>query len=126
MTEREFERLIYKLKTLREDKKNLDKEIKQVEQQLKDEFNARGIESASYETIGQSLTYATVNRTDINEEALIEILVKAKLNECIQMKPSVNEEMVEDLIYKGILSTDDIAPAVIDKSYKVLKFRKLK
>lgn len=126
MNDRDFERMIYKLKMLRQEKKELENDIKQIEQKIKDEFNARGTERADFETIGQGLSYSTVNKTSIDEDVLLNILEKLNVDECIEMKPTVNEDKVQELIYKGILSIDDISPAVIDKSYKTLKFGKLK
>lgn len=126
MNDREFERMIYKLKMLRQEKKDIENDIKEIEQKIKDEFNARGTERADFETIGQGLSYSTVNKTSIDEDVLINILEKLDVDECIEMKPTVNEGKVQELIYKGILSIDDISPAIIDKSYKTLKFGKLK
>ena len=126
MNDRDFERMIYKLKMLRQEKKDIENDIKQIEQKIKDEFNARGTERADFETIGQGLSYSTVNKTSIDEDVLINILEKLDVDECIEMKPTVNEGKVQELIYKGILSIDDISPAIIDKSYKTLKFGKLK
>ena len=62
----------------------------------------------------------------MDEDILINILNELSIQGCIEMRPTVNEEKVQELIYKGLLSVDDISPAVIDKSYKVLKFVKLK
>lgn len=126
MNDREFERMIYKLKMLRQEKKDIENDIKEIEQKIKDEFNARGTERADFETIGQGLSYSTVNKTSIDEDVLLNILEKLDADECIEMKPVVNEGKVQELIYKGILSIDDISPAIIDKSYKTLKFGKLK
>jgi hypothetical protein len=126
MNDREFERMIYKLKMLRQEKKDIENDIKEIEQKIKDEFNARGTERVDFETIGQGLSYSTVNKTSIDEDVLLNILEKLDVDECIEMKPTVNEDKVQELIYKGILSIDDISPAVIDKSYKTLKFGKLK
>ena len=126
MNEREFERAIYKLKMLRQEKKDIEKDIKVLEAKLKEEFNARGTDRVDYETIGQGLQYTTVNKTSMDEDILINILNELSIQDCIEMRPTVNEEKVQELIYKGLLSVDDISPAVIDKSYKVLKFVKLK
>ena len=126
MNEREFERAIYKLKMLRQEKKDIEKDIKVLEAKLKEEFDARGTDRADYETIGQGLQYTTVNKTSMDEDILINILNELSIQDCIEMRPTVNEEKVQELIYKGLLSVDDISPAVIDKSYKVLKFVKLK
>lgn len=126
MNEREFERAIYKLKMLRQEKKDIEKDIKILETKLKEEFDARGTDRADFDTIGQGLTYTTVNKTSMDEDVLINILNELSLQGCIEMRPTVNEEKVQEMIYKGLLSVDDISPAVIDKSYKVLKFVKLK
>lgn len=126
MNEREFERAIYKLKMLRQEKKDIEKDIKVLEAKLKEEFDARGTDRVDYETIGQGLQYTTVNKTSMDEDILINILNELSIQGCIEMRPTVNEEKVQELIYKGLLSVDDISPAVIDKSYKVLKFVKLK
>ena len=126
MNEREFERAIYKLKMLRQEKKDIEKDIKVLEAKLKEEFDARGTDRVDYETIGQGLQYTTVNKTSMDEDILINILNELSIQGCIEMRPTVNEEKVQEMIYKGLLSVDDISPAVIDKSYKVLKFVKLK
>ena len=126
MNEREFERNIYKLKTLKQEKKELDKQLKDMETKIKNEFDSRGTDRVDYETIGQGLSYTTVNQTSMDEEKLLSILMDLGCEECIELKPTVNEEKVQELIYKGIINVEDISPAVIDKSYKVLKFVKLK
>lgn len=125
MNEREFERNIYRLKTLKADKKELDKQMKALEGRIKDEFAARGVDRVDYETIGQGLQYTTVNKTSMDEDKLISILRELGAYDCIELKPTVNEDKVQELIYKGIINIEDIAPAMIDKSYKVLKFVKL-
>ena len=111
---------------LRQEKKDIEKDIKVLEAKLKEEFDARGTDRVDYETIGQGLQYTTVNKTSMDEDILINILNELSIQDCIEMRPTVNEEKVQELIYKGLLSVDDISPAVIDKSYKVLKFVKLK
>ncbi|MGM9544220.1 MAG: hypothetical protein ACI3T9_04490 [Romboutsia timonensis] len=125
MNEREFERNIYKLKTLKADKKELDKQMKALEGRIKEEFDARGVDRVDYETIGQGLQYTTVDKTSMDEDKLISILRELGAYDCIELKPTVNEDKVQELIYKGIINIEDIAPAMIDKSYKVLKFVKL-
>ena len=48
------------------------------------------------------------------------------IEECIEYKPYVNEEKVQDLIYKGIISIEDIQEAYEDKSYKQLRITNIK
>ena len=114
-------------------------EYKKLEKQFNDEvkllLDEEGITKQSFEEIGIKVNYYESTRSTLNEEVLLEILnkliedcsdtyVKQLLEETIYMKPTVNADVVEDLIRQGYIDINDISPAYEEKTVKTLKLNK--
>lgn len=114
-------------------------EYKKLEKQFNDEvkllLDEEGITKQSFEEIGIKVNYYESTRSTLNEEVLLEILnkliedcsdtyVKELLEETIYMKPTVNADVVEDLIRQGYIDINDISPAYEEKTVKTLKLNK--
>ena len=50
-----------------------------------------------------------------------DINTKAQLLSCIIQKPTVDEDKLQELIYKGIIATEDIESAFTYKTTKTLR-----
>ena len=114
-------------------------EYKKLEKQFNDEvkllLDEEGITKQSFDEIGIKVNYYESTRSTLNEEVLLEILnkliedcsdtyVKELLEETIYMKPTVNADVVEDLIRQGYIDINDISPAYEEKTVKTLKLNK--
>lgn len=114
-------------------------EYKKLEKQFNDEvkllLDEEGITKQTFEEIGIKVNYYESTRSTLNEEVLLEILnkliedcsdtyVKEMLQGTIYMKPTVNDDVVEDLIRQGYIDINDISPAYEEKTVKTLKLNK--
>ena len=131
----DLEKLIVKVKNLKDQKSLIEKDLKKVEPELKQELEGLGITKKQFPNSKLKLSYVTVYKSSMNSDKLLAIiknLVITKtdfskdIEECIEYKPYVNEEKVQDLIYKGIISIEDIQEAYEDKSYKQLRITNIK
>ena len=52
--------------------------------------------------------------------------LKDALKSCLLVKTVVDEDKIQELIYKGFISIEDIQPAVIEKSYTRLTIKEVK
>ena len=118
------------LKTLKTSEKALTEEIKQ-------ELAGQGLEAKILSDINMKVTCKEVTKTEINEDALIKIIghlidsasnddLKDALKSCLLVKTVVDEDKIQELIYKGFISIEDIQPAVIEKSYTRLTIKEVK
>ena len=67
----------------------------------------------------------------MNEDKLLTIVKQLapqqpELLKCIETKEVINEGVLEELIYNGYITVDDIQPAYEEKQYKTLKLKKVK
>ena len=118
------------LKALKTSEKALTEEIKQ-------ELAGQGLEAKILNDINMKVTCKEVTKTEINEDALIKIIghlidsasnddLKDALKSCLLVKTVVDEDKIQELIYKGFISIEDIQPAVIEKSYTRLTIKEVK
>ena len=118
------------LKALKTSEKTLTEEIKQ-------ELVGQGLEAKILSDINMKVTCKEVTKTEINEDALIKIIghlidsasnddLKDALKSCLLVKTVVDEDKIQELIYKGFISIEDIQPAVIEKSYTRLTIKEVK
>ena len=118
------------LKALKTSEKALTEEIKQ-------ELAGQGLEAKILSDINMKVTCKEVTKTEINEDALIKIIgnlidstsnddLKDALKSCLLVKTAVDEDKIQELIYKGFISIEDIQPAVIEKSYTRLTIKEVK
>lgn len=131
----DLEKLIIQVKKLKDQKTLIEKDLKIIEPELKQELEGLGITKKQFPNSKLKLSYVTVHKSSMNSDKLLAIiknLVITKtdfskdIEECIEYKPYVNEEKVQDLIYKGIISIEDIQEAYEDKSYKQLRITNIK
>jgi len=120
-TEKEF------LELLPELAKN-DKEL------IKQYMLTEDIESA--EADGWQVTCSSTTKSSMDETMLISIIqdlikdAKGKDKEALQnlivMKPTINEDLLEDLIYNKQLDADVVKPAIVESVSYTLRFKKSK
>ena len=110
------------LKQAKEEEKNVTEELKLILDQ----------EGISKDTIdGIKVNYTTCTKSSINEDKLLAIVKQLaqeqpELLSCIETKEVINEGVLEELIYNGYITVDDIQPAYEEKQYKTLKLKKVK
>lgn len=112
----------------------LTKAVKADKDLLKAYMLAEDIESA--EADGWQVTCSESTKSTMDEPVLIEIIEKliddAKgtekeaLQNLIIMKPTINEELLEDLIYNKQLDAEVIKPAIVESVSYTLRFKKSK
>ena len=131
-----FEVMLKECKELKDQKKQIKKQADNLVKNIKDQFSLQGIEEYNIPGVLRASCKETVS-TKINENKLIDILINLceqqtspeiaqRLKSCIEYVPTVNETKVQDLIYEGILSTEDIEPAVVQSTTIRLTFSKAK
>ena len=133
-TEKEFLELLPSLAQNNADLGELNKQVKEDKNDLKEYMLAQDIESA--ESGGWAVTCSESKKTSMDEPKLLEIIQKlikeAKgveketLQNLIVMKPSINEQLLEDLIYDERIKKEVIEPAVIETMNYTLRFKKSK
>ena len=133
-TEKEFLELLPILAQSNADLGELNKQVKEDKNGLKEYMLAQDIESA--EAGGWTVTCSESKKTSMDEPKLLEIIQKlikeAKgvekepLQNLIIMKPSINEQLLEDLIYDERIKKEVIEPAAIETVNYTLRFKKAK
>ena len=133
-TEKEFLELLPILAQNNADLGELNKQVKEDKNDLKEYMLAQDIESA--ESGGWAVTCSESKKTSMDEPKLLEIIQKlikeAKgveketLQNLIVMKPSINEQLLEGLIYDERIKKEVIEPAVIETVNYTLRFKKSK
>ena len=133
-TEKEFLELLPILAQNNADLGELNKQVKEDKNDLKEYMLAQDIESA--EAGGWTVTCSESKKTSMDEPKLLEIIQKlikeAKgveketLQNLIIMKPSINEQLLEDLIYDERIKKEVIEPSVIETVNYTLRFKKSK
>ena len=113
--------------------KEMLKRAKEQEKQLTDEIKILlDQEGISKDTIGDiKVTYTTCTKSSMNEDKLLQIVKRLSVEQpellkCIETKEYINEGVLEELIYEGLITVDDIQPAYEEKQYKTLKLKKVK
>ena len=133
-TEKDFLELLPILAQHNADLGELNKSVKEDKNDLKEYMLAQDIESA--DAGGWTVTCSESKKTSMDEPKLLEIIQKlikeAKgveketLQNLIIMKPSINEQLLEDLIYDERINKEVIEPAVIETVNYTLRFKKSK
>lgn len=132
--EKEFLTLLPQLAESNYELGQLTKQVKEDKNLLKEYMLAEDIESA--EAGGWAATCSESIKTSMDEPKLLEIIQelindadgadKEAFQNLIVMKPSINEQLLEDLIYDERISKETIQPAVIETSSYTLRFKKAK
>ena len=110
----------------------LNKAVKADKDLLKEYMLAEDIESA--EADGWQVTCSQSKKSSMDETMLLSIIEsliedakgteKEALQNLIVMKPTINEELLEDLIYNKQLDAEIIKPAVVESVSYTLRFKK--
>lgn len=133
-TEKDFLELLPILAQNNADLGELNKSVKEDKNDLKEYMLAQDIESA--DAGGWTVTCSESKKTSMDEPKLLEIIQKLikedtgvekeTLQNLIVMKPSINEQLLEDLIYDERIKKEVIEPAVIETVNYTLRFKKSK
>ena len=113
----------------KEELKRAKEKEKQLTQQVKILLDEEGI---TKDTIGDiKVTYTTCTKSSINEDKLLTIVKQLAqeqpdLLSCIETKEVIDEGVLEELIYNGFITVDDIQPAYEETQYKTLKLKRVK
>ena len=113
----------------KEQLKRVKEKEKQLTEQVKILLDEQGI---TKDTIGDiKVTYTTCTKSSMNEDKLLTIVKQLaqeqpELLKCIETKEVINEGVLEELIYNGFITVDDIQPAYEETQYKTLKLKKVK
>lgn len=115
------------------DIKELNKKNKERENDLikstKMMLDEQGITKGEYD--GIKVSYTTNTKSELDDDTLIQILLnmaqeKPEIMDCLVPTYTIDEDKLEELMYGGIISTDDIAPAYREKTYKTLRVKRVK
>lgn len=128
---------VQELNSVKNDLKALKTSEKTLTEEIKQELVGQGLEAKILSDINMKVTCKEVTKTEINEDALIKIIddlidstnnddLKDALKSCLLIKTAVDEDKVQELIYKGFISIETIQPAVIEKSYTRLTIKEVK
>ena len=133
-TEKEFLELLPILAQNNAELGELNKIVKEDKNTLKEYMLAQDIESA--DAGGWTVTLSESKKTSMDEPKLLEIIQeltkdakeddKEAFSNLIIMKPTINEQLLEDLIYDERIKKELIEPAVIESVNYTLRFKKAK
>lgn len=113
--------------------KELNKKNKERENNLikstKTMLDEQGITKGEYD--GIKVSYTTNTKSELDDDTLIQILLnmaqeKPEIMDCLVPTYTIDEDKLEELMYGGIISTDDITPAYREKQYKTLRVKRVK
>lgn len=113
--------------------KELNKKNKDIENNLikstKTVLDEQGISKGEYD--GIKVSYTTNTKSELDDDILIQILLnmaqeKPEIMDCLIPTYVIDEDKLEELMYSGLISTDDIAPAYKEKQYKTLRVKRVK
>ena len=113
--------------------KETNKKNKEIENNLikdtKTMLDEQGITKGEYD--GIKVSYTTSTKSELDDTLLIQILLnmaqeKPEIMDCLIKTYTIDEDKLEELMYGGIISTDDIAPAYREKQYKTLRVKRVK
>ena len=121
--------LLSKLAEIKEiNKKNKDMENDLIKS-TKTILDEQGITKGEYD--GIKVSYTTNTKSELDDDILIQILLtmaqeKPEIMDCLIPTYTIDEDKLEELMYGGLISTDDIAPAYREKQYKTLRVKRVK
>ena len=100
-----LESLVNEYGILNKSLKNLKKSVDDLNKEIKNEMAARQLDS--FESNSWKISYQTRRSESLDEDKVINILVKNNLEEgIIAYKPYINENALESAIYNGSIPTD--------------------
>ena len=133
-TEKEFLELLPILAQNNAELGELNKIVKEDKNTLKEYMLAQDIESA--DAGGWTVTLSESKKTSMDEPKLLEIIQelikdakeadKEAFSNLIIMKPTINEQLLEDFIYDERIKKELIELAVIESVNYTLRFKKAK
>lgn len=133
-SEKEFLELLPILAQNNADANTLAKEVAADKTRIKEYMLAEDIEEA--ESGGWSITCSESIKRSMDEGKLLEIIQeliknakgvdKDAFSNLIIMKPVINEQLLEDLIYEERIAKELIEPAVVEAVSYTLRFKKVK
>lgn len=133
-TDKEFLDLLPKLAQANADLNELKKEVDSDKKTIKEYMLDTDIDQA--DNNGWTVTLSPTVKSTMNEVKLMEIIQdliknakgsqKEVFENLIVMKPTINEQLLEDLLYEGKISDKQIAPAVVTTTTHTLRFKKSK
>lgn len=121
--------LLSKLAEIKEiNKKNKDMENDLIKS-TKTILDEQGITKGEYD--GIKVSYTTNTKSELDDDILIQILLnmaqeKPEIMDCLIPTYVIDEDKLEELMYGGLISTADIAPAYKEKQYKTLRVKRVK
>ena len=129
--------VVKELNQVKNDLKVAKSKEKDLIEQVKVYMGKTGLETLSLDEIGIQVSCKEVVKTEINEDALIQILLniiqnsadsdlKDMLQECLVVTTVIDEDKVQELLYKGFISIQDIQPAVTEKTHTRLTLKEVK
>lgn len=102
--------------------KDFKKQRDKLNNQIKEGMESEELEEMS--AGGYTATRNVQERTSMDSDTLLKILKDRKLTKAIKVVEMPDEQVVEDLMASGELTTEDISPAVRVKEVVVLKIKK--
>ena len=133
-SEKEFLELVETTAKSNLEANNLSKTVKDAKNDLKEYMLAEDIESAEVGSWAVSCTPMT--KTSMDEDKTIQCIQalideaegteKEVLENLIVMKPTINQDLLEDLIYEGRIDKEALKKAVIETTTYTLRFKKAK
>jgi hypothetical protein len=133
-SEKEFLELLPELAQNNYELGILNKAVKTDKELIKQYMLTEDIESA--EAHGWQVTCSPTTKSSMDETMLISIIqdlikdAKGKDKEALQnlivMKPTINEDLLEDLIYNKQLDPEVVKPAIVESVSYTLRFKKSK
>ena len=130
----DLNKLISKADEAKKELKLAKQKEKEATTELKDYMESWDLETM--ETDKYKVTNKEVVSTSINEEVLVDVIInlianaegdlKDLLRECLVVKTVVDEDKVQELIYKGFLDVEAISPAVVEKKHTRLTIKEVK
>lgn len=107
---------------------------KELTDTIKQEIATLGVEQVKTDNF--VLTSKQITQTSLDEDILVKCLtelqdstndleLKDLLTSCLYVKVCVDEDKVQELIYKGYLDLEVLQPAIVEKSYNRLTIKEV-
>lgn len=104
---------------LKEQEKEVKGNVKVVNELIKDYFDAT---STNELVVGnKKITRQVQDRSSMNEDMLLEKMKMLGMSEAVKLKEVVDVEVVNNLIYNGKLTPNDIADCVVNKEVVTIR-----
>lgn len=114
-------------------KRAKDKEAKLCKE-VKQQMTAQGL--TMIKENGIKVNYHDVKKSSLNEDKLLQVMTnilntteniedKYKIAKAFEQKTVINEDVVQDLIYEGLINVEDLELAYEEKTIKTLRVTRL-